>query len=153
MGFRSVFVSEDRPCKLPGWFCEKWSRSIHWYEHEGSAQLPISSRYERKFYDGVKEELFGDLRRIVADPQCWPYGTNEDPLEVLLFHECGGVTKVYVFADEVVLAEPEPQIEWDIKAEVGHHYDYGCSDPGAIRDKKERLLRDRIAQARSLSGT
>jgi hypothetical protein len=98
VGYRSTFVTEDVYFPLPDWFTEKWT-SISYGEMDGKPAFPIASKFERKFYSGVEEELFTDLARVLKE-------NDEDyPREIILvlLHEDGEIDRVIITGDKVKL--------------------------------------------------
>ncbi|MEV0544386.1 hypothetical protein [Nocardia salmonicida] len=118
MGFRTVVISEDLPYALPTWLIEAHPE-LHFGNHgDGSSRLPIASRFERKFYDSKDDQLFLDLQRVLNETPSWSHN-----VELILFHECGGITKVLVTRDQIRMAEPTGWSEVD---EIDHWF-CGCS--------------------------
>lgn len=130
MGFRTTFVSEDYFLPLSGWFVDKYADSIHMSKtpllegEEPTAKLPISSKFERKFYSGKDDELFVDLQRVLNEQ----INGRLDDFEIVLFHECTGITKVHIFKDRILMYEPQ---NWKIVEDITHSYSNGCSAPKA----------------------
>jgi hypothetical protein len=131
MGFRTTFVSEHIYIDLPKWFTDKWADNTHFYVRPeglygggaGNLTLPISSKFERKFYGSKEDELFTDLQRVLVELKDEP---NVKEIEIVLFHECNGITKVKISKDEIKMFEPS---EWHEVDEIEHNYCYGCSEP------------------------
>lgn len=127
MGFRSVLISEDTGLELPNWFMEKHS---WWLNFHPKYYLPFSSKIERKEYQ--HDDLYADLQRVLGGPN-----THELPhareVELVWFHECGGITKVTITPSAVRFLEPTEWLEVD---EVMHHYCYGCSKPPPTEEEK-----------------
>jgi hypothetical protein len=125
MGFRSLLLTEDTYLEVPAWFVEKYPSLVAQRETDGKLSLPIASKFETKFYGTFGEdERFLDLQKILI--------ADEDPertIDVILFHECGGITKVVISPTAIVGLEP---YEWRTVDHVEHHYCYGCSDPDKV---------------------
>ncbi|GAA4391632.1 hypothetical protein GCM10023147_20720 [Tsukamurella soli] len=119
-----MVTSEDVKVQLPAWFVERWRNHLnigYWPGDPGHPSFPISSKAERKFYDGADDELFTDLRRVLTEVE-YPFG-----IHLILFHECGGVTKVDINPVEILLSVPTGWTYTD--GDTGHHSCYGCSVP------------------------
>lgn|GEM_PF-2878685 len=111
--------------KIPDWFIEKYS-NIHALIHKISDEeelyftFPLSTYKEQKFYgDFETEGLFKDIQKILSE------NILHASLDIILLHECGGVTKVVITPDKIIGMEPTG---WKIVEGVEHDYCYGCSD-------------------------
>ncbi|MEC3956889.1 hypothetical protein VMT65_27890 [Nocardia sp. CDC153] len=113
-----MVISEDLPFALPAWFVEAHPELHFGNDRGGSPGLPIASRSERKFYGSKDDRLFLDLQRVLNETPSWKHN-----VELVLFHECGGITKVLVTRDRIRMAEPTGWSEVD---EIEHWY-CGCS--------------------------
>ena len=75
MGYRSVFITEDKYLELPDWFYDKYKDSINFGDHvfyggiKSISSFPLSSKSERKFYAGAKDEMFIDLSKVMEELQ------------------------------------------------------------------------------------
>lgn len=123
MGFRSKMMTEEfQGIQVPDWFISKHPRLHYgwdWYK----PTLSISSRSERKFYSAFKdEELFTDLQKVLVEAEYT--GT----LSVVLLHECGGITLLFITQTSIQGREPTA---WKEVEQVGHDYCYDCSKPPA----------------------
>ena len=89
--------------------------------------MPIASKFERKYYASKDEEIFTDLQKALVE--------NEDgylkDFELVLLHECDGITKVHIGKDFIRMYEPE---DWHEVDGITHDYCYGCSTP--IKDSE-----------------
>jgi hypothetical protein len=115
MGFRSTFVTSEfnySPSFLPDWFTEKYAAWI-------SFGKCLSSTQEGKTY-GVFQDLDADLQKAIKDA-----GQN-DKIDLVFLHECGGITKFAISAEKIVVTEPAG---WNKVDSVTHSYCYGCSEP------------------------
>ncbi len=130
MGFRTVVISEDRPLTLPLWFVEAHPELHFGNNEDGSSRLPIASRFERKFYGSKDDQLFLDLQRVLNESPSWI-----DNVELILFHECGGITKVLVTRDRIRMAEPTGWSEVD---EIEHWF-CGCSLDTQVEPQRAEL--------------
>src|SRR4051812_38813843 len=122
MGFRSTFITEDYPLKMPDWFREKYGRFVFF---DAKGYLPIASRVEIKTYSGLGAELAQDLQRILI-------AANDSTLSefvLVWLHECGGVTRVEIHKDKILYSEP---VVWEKVEDITHDYCYGCSDVSKI---------------------
>ena len=123
MGFRSTLTVEDKYLPLPKWFVEKWSDRYHMGDLNGEPNLPIFSKDEAKWYADFEDEpVFKDIQKLMPD---------EMSIGCILFHECGGITKVVIDKTEIYGLEPSG---WKKTDGVTHNYCYGCSE-----EDKERL--------------
>lgn len=127
MGFRSVMITEDTALTIPQWFVDKWQDELNLTTHTKDevrySNLPISSKFERKFYADKKEELFIDLQQLLKETR----EPHINDIEIVLFHECAGITKVHIGEDFIRMYEPQG---WHEVEGVTHNYCYGCSTPG-----------------------
>ena len=105
MGYRSVFITEDNYMELPDWFYDKYKDSINFGEHvfndgiRSKSCLPLSSKSERKFYQGAKDEMFIDLSRVIEELQ----NDLMDSITLLLLHEDHELSSVVITADTIDL--------------------------------------------------
>ncbi|WP_157184644.1 hypothetical protein [Nocardia niigatensis] len=113
-----MVISEDLAFALPLWFVEAHPELHFGNGGDGSPRLPIASRFERKFYGSKDDPLFLDLQRVLNETPSWRHH-----VELILFHECGGITKVLVTRDRIRMAEPTGWSEVD---EIEHWF-CGCS--------------------------
>ncbi|WP_024802639.1 hypothetical protein [Nocardia sp. BMG51109] len=121
MGFRTVVVSEDIYLALPQWFTTKHTDLHFGALLDGTtSSFPLASHCERKFYKSKKDALFVDLRRVLVEAE------YQHTVELVLLHECGGVTKVSVHRDGIRMFEPTA---WREVEQISHSYCYGCSEP------------------------
>lgn len=126
MGFRTLMMTSDYHLDIPQWFVDKWKDQFHFggYTKDNVTykNMPIASKFERKFYSSKDEDIFKDLQ-IVLNEQ----GENGlKDFEIVLFHECDGVTKVHIGKDFIRMYEPS---EWHEVDGIEHNYCYGCSTP------------------------
>lgn len=106
MGYRSTFVTEHIYIKFPDWFIEKWKDAVHFQVRPeglygggaGDLTLPISSKFERKFYSGAEEPLFLDLARVLREHE-----EEIDRLRLVIIHEDGEVDRVIVTPHKITL--------------------------------------------------
>ncbi len=121
-------MTEDyRGLQVPGWFISKYPQ-YHYSWSTYQPLLSIASRSERKFYGVIKdEELFLDLQKILVENEF----TGE--LSVVMLHECGGITIVFITKDKIVAREP---LTWKEVESVEHDYCYGCSLPDSLKSKR-----------------
>lgn len=120
MGFRSKMMTENfQGIELPTWFISKYPQ-YHYSWNTYKPLLSISSRSERKFYRPFREEeLFQDLQKVLIEVEL------RSVLSVVLLHECGGITLVFVSQEKIYAREP---ISWKEVEAVEHDYCYGCSE-------------------------
>ena len=134
MGFRTVMITADTGLDVPKWFVDKWKEGFNISQYPANSlgetkgkvfKLPISSKYERKFYSSKDEEIFIDLQKVLNEQiergEAWL-----KEFEIVLFHECDGITKVHIGTDFIRMYEPQ---EWEEVDEISHDYCYGCSTP------------------------
>ena len=126
MGFRSMLATESTGLKLPKWFVDKWQNFYNINDQQDEVYLPITSKIESKYYQSADEDIFIDLQRVLVESD-W----EGDDFEIVLFHECGGITKVHIGKDFIKLYEPEGCHEVDA---ITHNYCYGCSSPTEDKD-------------------
>ena len=108
MGYRTTFVSEHIYVPLPEWFVDKYESSVHFFIRPeglfgggaGDVTMPISSKYERKFYSSAEEELFVDLARVLR-------GLDKDEhvnrIRIVLMHEDGEIDRVTITPEKVTI--------------------------------------------------
>ena|ERR1700757_1977920 len=122
MGFRSTYISEDYAIHYPDWFREKYSVSD---------KSVIYSEIEKKYPEEVVLDTWKALKEVR-----WFDKTYDIDFNMVILHECGGVTKVQMGADYLIVADPT---DWDVVEHIteptdwinaqGHHsYCYGCTD-------------------------
>lgn len=115
MGFRSQLISGSyMGIELPFWFLKKYEGELN-IRH---GRLSISTPSERKFYSGKQTELFLDIQKVLIEKEV----TN---VELVLLHECGGITRVEIHQDKILFSEPTG---WKVVENIEHKYCYGCSD-------------------------
>lgn len=146
MGFRSMVISEHTSLTATPEFIEKWIKLGYWV-NKLPRNFAIASMSERKFY-GPDHQLFDDIQGLLnGGKETNEYGTTE--VELILFHECGGVDKVTIFTDLIQYTRPEYLAEWIDVEEPSHYYDYGCSDSPTVAKNKELATRARIGSVAS----
>jgi hypothetical protein len=127
MGFRTLAMSEACWIELPAWFVEKYQGAMHFGDRDGKPSLPIVTKFERKFYANKEDALFTDFQRVLKElPDTYRF-RDEDGVEFVLFHECGGITKVKVGGSFIRMCEPSRG--WEEVEGITHHYCYECSKP------------------------
>lgn len=108
MGFRSTFITEQTRLVIPQWFVNKWGQYVNIatsrFDYEPFAMLPISSKHEGKTY-GIWGGLETDIQEMLKQDPEWK-DNKERNIVLIYLHECGGITKVQVFADGIVYSEP-----------------------------------------------
>ena len=128
MGFRSTFTTEHINLKIPKWFKDKWKGQIFFgtgFSDGRMKGLPMSAMFEFKTYDsGLRLE--DDIQKVLAEQDI------VDSLELVYFHECGGITKVKFTKDSIEYIEPTG---WKATDGVEHDYCYGCSEVKIINSK------------------
>lgn len=108
MGYRSTFVSEHIYVPLPEWFIEKYKNSVHFYVRPeglygggaGELTMPISSKYERKFYNSAEEEIFVDLSKVLRELDDREHVGN---IIIALMHEDGEIDRVTITPKKVTI--------------------------------------------------
>lgn len=127
MGHRGIFVTEDIAINWPNSFREKWGKWLHIREDNKG---PISSRFELKYYTEPFSEILKDIHQTVIE------NNSEDcritDIQLIYFHECGGVTKYVIGPEGIKIYEPT---DWQKVEEPSHYYCYNCWEP-----KEEILL-------------
>ena len=129
MSYRTVAISADCPIEIPRWFVDKHGRYMHFnFRDLKNASLPMASIHEREFDQGKDESLLVDFQTVLRDlPGDSAYaGIKMDGIEIVFFHECGGVTKVCVSAEAIRFFEPQ---KWEEVIKPTHRGCYGCSKP------------------------
>jgi hypothetical protein len=122
MGFRSTYISEDHAIDYPQWFRDKYAVST------GGV---IYSVCETKYPNEVAQDCWKALKEIE-----WFEKDTDIDFNIVVLHECGGVTKVQMGRDYMTIGYPS---DWTIdqhlteeheyaRAQAGHMYCYGCSD-------------------------
>lgn len=98
MGYRSTFVTDDVLIQVPDWFVEKWP-TINYGEDEGKPAFPLSSKFERKFYNGVQEELFLDIAQVLREvSEKYP-----KQVTIALLHEDGMIDRITITGKKITL--------------------------------------------------
>jgi len=123
MGFRTTITTEDLSgIKLPKWFRDKWQDQFNFgegnYSRKYNGAMLITSKHERKFYNGKDEEILLDIQKVVKLKDISSF-------IVVMLHECGGITRVQIEKDSIRFSEPTG---WKEVEQVEHDYCYGCSD-------------------------
>lgn len=120
MGFRSKVMAEDWGLDAPKWFLEKYADTFHFLEYEGSRCISFASKTARKYYSALEEEeQFKDIQRVLIEA-----GVDRT-LHVVMLHECGGITLVFITKESITAREPR---EWKSVSFVEHSDNcYGCS--------------------------
>lgn len=91
----------------------------------GKTYLPLASVVEAKFYSSFEDtQMFKDIQEILNNSEHSEYKIN-----LILLHECGGITKVEIHKDKIIGMEPTA---WKPVQGVEHYYCYGCSDYGKL---------------------
>lgn len=118
-------MTEDYPgLKVPDWFFSKYPY-FHYAMDGSQPTFSIASRSESKFYGEIKsEEVFLDLQKVIGESH------YDWPISVVLLHECGGITLVFISKDKIQAREP---IAWKEVESVEHSYCNGCSEPPNFR--------------------
>lgn len=120
MGFRTTMTTEDICLEVPKEFLDKYPyiRASKW-NHPEKLSLPLTLDTEIKFYELFEEtEIFKDIQKLIIEQHI-------KDVQLVLFHECGGITKVIIYQDKIVGMEPT---EWKQVSGVSHDYCYGCSE-------------------------
>jgi hypothetical protein len=115
MGFRSTFTAFDGIVEWPAWFREKYKDTIYFNDRCG-----ISSIAEGEHY-GRWKTLFEDIQKSID----WDSRKNLKNFIVIFLHECGGITRIQIEKNRIVLTEPSG---WNEVDRVTHNYCVGCSD-------------------------
>ena len=128
MGFRSTFTAFDGIVEWPTWFRDKYKDTIYFND-----QCGISSIAEHK-HCGQWETLSEDIQKCVD----WDNRKNLKNFIVVFLHECGGITRIQIEKNRIVLTEPSG---WDEVDRVTHNYCVGCSDakPESMMGRDDRL--------------
>jgi hypothetical protein len=141
MGFRTLMMTADTGLDLPQWFVDKWGEGFNIGQYpkgsRGEADgktwsLPVTSKGERKFYSSKDEEIFADLQKALNEQLKRGDQWLKD-FEIVLLHECDGITKVHIGTDFIKMYEPE---DWHEVEEITHNYCYGCSTPPTIKGRE-----------------
>lgn len=101
MGYRSTFITQDYELELPEWFTEKYAHyRFNEEKDEYNYSLPMSSNWERKFYDGAQDPVWLDLAKVIReDTSQW----KPSVIAVAVLHEDGQVDRVLIEAYRVRL--------------------------------------------------
>lgn len=118
MGFRTTMTTEAYAgIKIPQWFKDKYTC----FNYGIDDVFPITLKYETKFYAKLSEdERLLDIQKILKDDNF------TGSTSVVLLHECGGVTLVFITTDSILAREP---LTWKEVESVEHDYCYDCSKP------------------------
>lgn len=122
MGFRSTYISEHYAIEYPQWFKDKY---------EVSKGGVIYSSVETKFPGEVVLDTWKALKEIK-----WFEKDYELDFNMVMLHECGGITKAQMGLEYLIIADPT---DWEVIEKVteqtdwvnaqGHHlYCYECTD-------------------------
>jgi hypothetical protein len=123
MGFRSMMMTADFGVEWSPEFIAKHEKWINIPTSPNGKRIgALSSKHETKFYSSAREDVIQDIamevrRDLIKD--------SEMTYEVVLLHECGGITKFDIRQDRVDTLEPE---SWRLTDEIQHSYCYGCSE-------------------------
>lgn len=120
MGFRTTMTTGDWCLNIPNEFLDKYPyiRAFR-NEENGTYHLPLSLNTEIKFYSSFEEtEMFKDIQKLMVEQ-------DVEDIDLVLLHECGGITKVIIYKDKILGMEPT---EWKNVDSVEHNYCYGCND-------------------------
>jgi len=94
MGYRSVFITEDRPIIWPEWFIKRWNICVN----VDNSYYPISSKYECKAYV-TWTEIEEDIQKVLKE-------VDIDKLRIVYLHEDGEITKVEIHQNNKYYARP-----------------------------------------------
>jgi len=122
MGFRSTLTSEDYPIEWPEWFKKDYDMLI-------ASGGMLRSEWEMKAY--AYDELPNAIQKALEEVQ--PTLLDDEGYTIVWLHECGGVTKVQIMHDEILIATPTQwatqTYEHGLETEDDHGYGCdGCSD-------------------------
>ena len=120
MGFRSTMTTGNWALTIPNEFLSKYPY-INAYRNEadGTYHLPLTLTHEIKFYNSFEEtDILKDIQKLMIEQKV-------EDIDLVLLHECGGITKVIIYQDKIVGMEPT---EWKKVEGVEHNYCYGCSE-------------------------
>jgi len=140
MGFRSTITSSDYSGVWPDWFREKYGKN---FMLQPKTTL-ISSTYEQKTYFGPAVDLPEDVQKALKEIGFWSDTEWRDehnikPMDFTLvwLHECGGITKVEIYPDEMFMADAAnwELIPRDYGQDGNHNYCYGCSDLAELSER------------------
>ena len=129
MGFRTVFITNDNGYRWPQWFRDKY---------ESTVNIPecgcISSKHEGKMYL-TYEDLCDDLQKCLFTKENERY----KDIELVMMHECGGITKVQIYKDKILEAIPDSWYPIDDNEKIHGHSEWccdGCTNLENIFDRK-----------------
>ena len=124
MGFRSTLTTSDYNVVWPPWFVEKYKECLT-LGRDGHG--PLGSLTEVKIYFSLPD-LVTDIHKVLQDS----FFTRPrlSPFELVYLHECGGITRVELYKDEIHYSEPTG---WATVPWVTHDYCDGCSDAPPFR--------------------
>lgn len=114
MGFRSVLAAQHQQPEWPLWFVEKHPRCID--------RGRLGTRQEVAVYANDVPVLPADIQRALTEG-----GWTRWPFVLVFLHECGGVTRVRIYQDRVLVETPEDGWVWSTDVDpllAGH--DDGC---------------------------
>jgi len=124
MGFRSTLISENIDISWwPEWFKDKYSEII-------GTEGVLRSKHEMKTYR--YEQLPNDIQKALMEAN--PKLLGMEGFTIIWLHECGGITKVQILADEIIAGDPSGWTTYSqekdgcVSQDGGHNYCYGCSD-------------------------
>lgn len=126
MGFRSTMTTGDLRLDIPQDFLDKHPYLMCKKLDDGRNVLPLTLKSEIKFYYAFEDtELFKDIQKLIIDQ------SFNSTIDLVLLHECGGITKVEISKDSIVGIEPT---HWKRVTGVEHNYCYGCSDIKKVKE-------------------
>lgn len=121
MGFRSTLTSTQIDGDIwPQWFRDKYG---HWFASHWEV---LATHWEVK--TGLLDELPKDVHRALTEAGWFKF--PDSSFDMVWLHECGGLTKVQINADGVLMADPG-LFSWestDSRQDGNHCYCYGCTD-------------------------
>ncbi len=106
--------------ELPEWFTEKYADYFHFLEYKSKKLFSFASKEARKYYGDLEDdEELRDIQKVMIE------GDIDGTLSVVLLHECGGITLVFITKENIKAREPRT---WEDVSSVTHSYCYGCSE-------------------------
>lgn len=99
MGYRSTFITDQKYVELPEWFVEKYEGSLNFGDIDGKPGYPLSSKWERKFYQNTDEELFLDIAKTLKPGE----GVYADAVFLSLLHEDGQMSRVVITHSKITI--------------------------------------------------
>lgn len=118
MGFRSTFVSQGYSNWIdkivwPRWFINKYSETVN----IGDC---LSSKRDCKLYGDTWSDLLEDIQKVIKKKSLRLF-------KMVVLHECGGITRVYINPDKIWYFDVLDDNNWSTGDDlIQRHYEIDC---------------------------